>query len=121
MARITRAGADQPLALPWWAWLPRRRYRVIGAVDAADLIPEHLPRKGLVVVEDHSAPSWVAFDCPCNRRHRILLPLDRRRKTHWRLETKRFASLFPSVDSYEAGTRCHFWLRNGLVRWKRDD
>jgi hypothetical protein len=92
---------------------------VIGAVDAADLIPARLPKKGLVVVEDESGPSWVAFDCPCPRRHRLLVRLSTTHCPHWRLDTARYASLNPSVDSHDAGQRCHFWLTNGRIRWAR--
>jgi hypothetical protein len=117
MARIVRAATDAPLSLPWWSWLPRWRYRVIGSVDAADLVPDRLPRKGLVVVENHKGRAWVAFDCPCERRHRVLLPLDKHHRPHWRLDVGRFASLYPSVDSHEKGIRCHFWLTHGRIRW----
>ena len=54
MARVIRAPADESLSFPWWSWLPRRRFRVIGVVDAADLIPDRLPRKGMVVVENRN-------------------------------------------------------------------
>lgn len=120
MARVIQAPADGSLVLPWWSWLPRRRYRVVGSVDAADLVPDRLPRKAMVLVENSHGPAWVAFDCPCRRRHRLLLPLDERRRPHWRLTVACFASLYPSVDSHENGTRCHFVLRQGRVRWAKD-
>jgi hypothetical protein len=117
MARVIRAPADESLSFPWSSWLPRRRFRVIGVVDAADLIPDRLPRKGMVVVENRNGPTWVAFDCPCSRRHRLLLPLTKGQRRHWRLDSNRYASLHPSVDSHENGRRCHFWLKHGRIQW----
>src|SRR5450756_1039492 len=120
MARIRRAPPGELLSLPWWSWWPRRRYTVLGSVDAADLIPDRLPRRGLAVVEDSTGPSWVAFDCPCSRRHRLLIRLGATHHPHWLLDTSQHASLMPSVDSHDGGHRCHFWLTKGKIRWARD-
>jgi hypothetical protein len=88
-------------------------------VEAADLVPARLPRKALVVVEDREGPSWVAFDCPCRRRHRLLIRLAAGERPHWRLTGLQAPSLDPSVDSHDGEQRCHFWLINGKVWWVR--
>lgn len=103
--------------VPWHSWLPRRRYWVAGMVEAADEVPERLPRKALIVVERGGRPSWVAFDCPCSRCHRLLIPLSSRVSPHWRLSDSKRPSLAPSVDSTDGELRCHFWLKNGLIQW----
>jgi len=103
--------------LRWRDWRPRRRYAVVGAVEAADEIPDHLPRKVLVVVQGAAGPSWVAFDCPCRRRHRLLLPLGKGPGHRWNLNESKPPSLKPSVDSFDEGDRCHFFLTGGLIRW----
>jgi hypothetical protein len=86
---------------------------------AADLLPDRLPRKALVTVEGRTGPVWVAFDCPCRRRHRLLIPLRMDRSPHWFLTATQPPSLHPSVDSHDGGHRCHFWLTDGRIRWAR--
>jgi hypothetical protein len=101
----------------WWKWLPRRRYTIVCTAPAPDLIPERLPRKGLAVVDDGRGPSWIAFDCPCRLRHRILVSLSEHIRPCWQLTIKPRPSLSPSVDIMEGGRRCHFWLSDGTIRW----
>jgi Family of unknown function (DUF6527) len=103
--------------LHWWSWLPRRRYHIAARVEAADLVPVRLPRKALVIVESGADPSWVAFDCPCRRKHRLLIRLEAGDRPSWRLTGLRAPSLAPSIDSHDRGRRCHFWLVNGRVLW----
>lgn len=101
----------------WWQWFPRRRYAVVCTAAAADLIPSRLPRKGIAIVDGGSGPSWIAFDCPCQRRHRLLISLSEHIRPCWRLVSDRRPSLSPSVDVVEDGKRCHFWLRGGAIAW----
>ncbi len=103
--------------VPWHGWLPRRRYWIAGTVEAADEVPERLPRKAIIVVERSGRPSWLAFDCPCDRRHRLLIPLSTRVAPRWQLTQGKRPSLAPSVDSADAGRKCHFWLKNGMIQW----
>jgi Family of unknown function (DUF6527) len=117
---LTRALRERRGNFPWRTWLPHRRYHVAARVDAADLVPVRLPRKAMVVVEARGTPSWVAFDCPCRRRHRLLIRLAAGERLHWHLTQEQAPSLDPSVDSHEDGRRCHFWLTNGKVRWVRN-
>lgn len=112
-----RSKSSGPLSFPWWSWLPRRRYRVMRRVDAADLVPDRLPRKALVTVENDAGPAWVAFDCPCRGRHRLLIPLSMGRSPHWLLTGSKTPSLHPSVDSESEGKRCHFSLIDGRIHW----
>lgn len=98
-------------------WLPWRRWEVVAFVDAADEIPDVLPRYGAVVVGDRKLAKWVAFDCPCRRGHRIMLPLDPRQRTHWKLGVARRLTVSPSVDAHDGGHRCHYFMRDGRARW----
>lgn len=120
MARVKTPEASLEVRLPWRAWLPRRRYRVVATVEAADLVPDRLPRRGLVIVNGGRGPSWLAFDCPCGNRHRLLLSLNVSRRPHWRLDNPSRPSLQPSIDSGDGGRRCHFWLSGGRIRWVRE-
>jgi hypothetical protein len=117
--RLTRASRGDRRVLPWRSWLPHRRYHVAARVEAADLVPARLPRKAMVVVENRGVLAWVAFDCPCRRRHRLLIRLTVDERPYWRLTGLQPPSLQPSVDSRDEEQRCHFWLINGKVRWAR--
>ena len=102
-------------------WLPRRRYVVLGEVSAADEVPARLPRKGVVlVVPKPGHPTWASFDCPCRRRHRLLINVDSSRKPYWRVTSKPVFALVPSIDAHEDGIRCHFVMRAGRPRWAHD-
>lgn len=115
---MKRAPEGEPLVLSWWArHRPRRRHAVVGAVDAADLLPDPLPRKALVIVGTDKRPTWVGFVCPCERHHTLLLPLATSRTPHWVLRGDRRPTLHPSVDSHDGGQRCHFWLKDGRIQW----
>jgi Family of unknown function (DUF6527) len=61
--------------------------------------------------------SWIAFDCPCGRRHRIVLNLSPMRRPRWRVTVEAPLTIVPSIDSAEGRTRCHYWIRDGRVQW----
>ncbi len=102
----------------WSDWLPFpwRKWRVVGEVAAGDEIPQRLPPKGAILVGG-SHPTWLAFDCPCNRGHRIMVNLDRTRRPRWAVTTRTPLTLRPSVDGMTSVGRCHFVLREGNVIW----
>jgi len=102
---------------PWTVRLPWLRYFVAGEVAAADLVPERIPRRAVFVVRCSGKQAWLALDCPCSRRHRLLINLDPDRRPSWRMDTGRHLSLSPSVDVLDSGRRCHFSIRNGRVQW----
>ena len=105
------------LKFSWTQWIPFRPWRLAGLVDAADEVPDRLPSKAVVVVGSEDYPKWLAFDCPCGQNHRILIPLDKAKKPHWRVESHKRLSIFPSVDAMRAGVRCHYVIRNGRTKW----
>ena len=102
-----------------WGWLPwtRRKYRVSQVVDAADEVPQRLPRDTAVVVGTLEHPKWIAFNCPCSEQHRILLNLDPHRRPAWSLRSVKPLSLYPSIDYQGAVKRCHYIIRKGKVLW----
>jgi Family of unknown function (DUF6527) len=102
--------------LRWWHTLPRRKWRLVLLVDEADEVPERLPHNTAALVGPAEQPKWIAFDCPCRRRHRIMLNLDRRRLPAWSLVSQQPLTLSPSIDDYAMG-RCHFFLRQGRIKW----
>lgn len=103
--------------ITWRDWLPRRRWRVVAQVEAADEVPRRLPRRGAVVAGPDREPHWLVFDCPCRGGHRVMLNLDKRRRPSWALAERRPLTIRPSVDDHTAERRCHFLVREGRVRW----
>lgn len=93
------------------------RWHIALVVDAADEIPEHLPRSTAVLVGTRRRPKWLAFDCPCGRGHRVMLNLDARRKPRWRVLRDQELAIWPSIDWRDAGVRCHFVIDCGRVLW----
>jgi hypothetical protein len=104
----------------WWHWLPIPWWRIVAMVDAADEVPLRLPRKGAVLVGSRSRPKWLAFDCPCRNRHRVMITLDKARRPHWTIADGFLLNLSPSVDDRSAGWRCHYFIRRGRTHWARD-
>ena len=101
------------LRLPW------RRWRVVGQVDAADELPESLAPKDAVLIGTLEQPRWIAFDCPCRDRHRVMLNLDRSRRPTWRLVRADRLTIAPSVDELRQGVRCHYFVKAGRIEWVR--
>lgn len=107
------------LKFRWWQWLPFWRWRVVGVVDDADLVPDQLPRHAAVVVGSPSFAKWIVFDCACGSGHRIMLNLDGGRRPSWRVTEAKPLSITPSID-FDGARRCHYFIRNGRIEWARD-
>ncbi len=97
--------------------IPGRAWRIVTFVDAADEVPVRLPFKGVVIVGSLKQPKWIAFDCPCRKRHRIMISLDRRHVPHWKIANARKLTLYPSIDICDGHNRCHYFVRNGKTFW----
>jgi Family of unknown function (DUF6527) len=110
----------RPLTRLWNRLRYRRRYCVTRVVDAAAEIPSEIPTYGAVVVGSSKRPTWIAFDCPCCRGHRVMLNLDYRRYPYWTLAATRPISLRPSIDAMVDGRRCHYFVHRGKVHWIPD-
>lgn len=106
--------------LRWSEWLRRGRWKVVARVSEADEIPATIPAQGAVLVGSRGQAKWLAFDCPCGRGHRILLNLDSAHRPTWTVYDQRGLTVWPSIDSRQAGYRCHFLLDHGRVVWCRD-
>lgn len=108
---------DRLMPIRWWHWFPRRTWRVVGQVEAADRVPAKIPRNGIILSGPAEAPTWLAFDCPCRTGHRVLVNLDRRRRPYWSLVQRTPLSIWPSFDVLGTERRCHFVVRDGRVSW----
>ena len=103
--------------ISWWQWLPFFGWRIIGIVDSADEIPQRLPRNGAVLVGQRTHPKWIAFDCPCREKHRILLNTDKARSPYWSITINEQLTISPSIDYHDSKKRCHFFVRKGRIIW----
>ena len=110
-------------AIAWWRSLPLpwRRWRVIARVGAGDEIPDRLPHNGAVLVGPPGCATWVVFDCPCRRGHRLIVNLNKSRCPFWSIYSLKPLSIRPSIDDITPQRRCHFVLRNGRIRWAARD
>lgn len=114
------------------AWVPRLPARLIRArrrigqhtarypdvrqVHDVDDVPDSPHPRSLYLVRGKDGFKWVAFDCPCGRGHTVLLNVSAGSSWSVNLEGPR-VTLHPSVDRKDGAQRCHFFLREGRVRW----
>jgi len=108
------------MKIPWWQWLPFWRWRVVGRVEAADEVPDRLPRHAVAVVSDLGRAKWIVFDCPCRTGHRIMLNADPARRPHWTLHEVARLTISPSIDYRGSNRRCHYFVRSGRIDWAKD-
>jgi hypothetical protein len=110
------------LRIPWWQWWPLWSWRCVAIVGAADEVPERLPRRATVIVGSLNRVKWLAFDCPCAAKHRVLLNCDPERRPVWTIMFSYYGrlSIAPSVDQVQGGRRCHYFVRNGKTVWAKD-
>lgn len=101
----------------WWVPAPFRPVMVAGSVTSVSHLSERLPRRAAVLVLDGERMKWVAFDCPCNMGHRILVPLDSRVRPHWTVRNVHPFTLYPSIDAETDGRRCHYVIARGRIVW----
>jgi Family of unknown function (DUF6527) len=95
----------------------RPRIKRVVYLDSPTDVPDQIERQTLVVVGDRDFQKWAMLECPCGRGHRLAVSLQRGHRPSWRLTLSPAGpSLFPSIDSV-AARRCHFWIRDGRVRW----
>jgi len=98
-------------------------WTVVATVEAADEVPDQLPRKGAVVVGSAAWPKWLVFDCACGRGHRIMINLDKSRRPSWKIgvDDARRLSVHPSIDhDPKGGPRCHYFITRGQTVWAKD-
>lgn len=97
----------------WRRLRHRASYGRVVSVEGPDDLEAMAARFARAVVVTGTPTRWVAFDCPCGGGHQQMLPTG---QGGWRVAlSDGRATLNPSVDDREHG--CHFWLRDGDVRW----
>lgn len=105
----------------WIKWVAsrNRRWELAATVEAADEVPDQIPKRGVVLVGTQTHPRWLAFDCPCGTGHRIMLNTDRSRYPCWTVRHLSPMTVWPSIDDVTEKRRCHFWIHDGKTRWVR--
>jgi hypothetical protein len=98
-----------------WSW--PRRWKISSTVPSVLDVPERIRRRQAVLVGSDTHPKWLAFDCPCTERHRVVINLDRHNYPSWTVLTAAPLTLTPSVDETRRMRRCHYVIRRGRVRW----
>ena len=70
----------------------------------------------MYIVGDPS--KWLVMECPCGTGHRLSVNLATHAQPRWTVtETGGGVSVTPSLDVKQPSRRCHFWIREGRVRW----
>lgn len=96
------------------SYLPARSLIVING----DVLPERLPMRNLVLLNDGNEDWSIGFRCPCGcgRSVELLLIDEARPRWDYTLDPKGLPSLHPSVW-LKSGCKSHFWIINGRVEW----
>lgn len=101
----------------WLAELwPRPTFRRTKLYDSLPAVPDRLRKGTVAVIGGRAHPKWVAFDCPCPRRHRIVVPASGNGPRWTVTVARRRPTIRPSIDS-DDGERCHYFITRGHVRW----
>lgn len=98
---------------------PRRRWRITGLVADADLVPDKIPPRAVLLVGAEHHLKWIVFDCPCGS-GRIFLNASPSRP-RWKIQHRKPLTICPSIDLRHQGHRCHYLVRRGRIRWVRGD
>lgn len=101
----------------FWKRFRGPTWKIVDSVGAADEIPTDIPAYGAILVGTLRKPKWLAFDCPCNTGHRIMVTLDPRHRPHWKVTNAKKLTVWPSVDYRSSDRRCHYVMRRGRVLW----
>lgn len=93
--------------------------KVIRVTDRAELPDDLNPR--CIYVLGATTPKWALLDCPCGRGHTVELNLANPARARWKVSANNAGhpSIHPSID-YQGQPRCHYWLRDGRIRWVPD-
>ena len=83
--------------------------------------PENIKSGQILVVGDSKYQKWACFRCPGGCGESILLSLNHKRHPYWKvgLDWLGRPTLHPSIRQLNE-CRCHFWVRQGIVKWCSD-
>lgn len=94
----------------------RRRYQTEWVED----LPEDVQRDTVYVIGGRQHPFYAAVVCPRRACRQVIhLELSEQATKPWRLAEHQDGtiSLAPSVHVTGMSCRCHYWFREGHVRW----
>ena len=104
----------------WKKWRPGpAHFKSVKFVESMSEVPDET-NKDIYVVGSRAAPKWAVLECPCERKHRLQVPLMRSVHPHWTLSVRKGeASLSPSISVDNDPCTSHFWLRCNRIEWAR--
>jgi hypothetical protein len=87
-------------------------------VIEADMMPDVIPEKNLILLKDDGDDWSVGFKCPCGCGDILELMLLAGVKPRWDIEIdrKKRPTLTPSVWR-TSGCKSHFWVTKGKIIW----
>lgn len=104
--------------IDWWRrsrFSRSPRLSAVRHVSTRSEVPDPLPRRVVVIVGFPA--KWAIMSCPCGTDHSIDLNLANVGGPLWSVEGAPKPNIVPSIDVQDPVGRCHFWLRDGRVRW----
>jgi len=83
--------------------------------------PNQLPEGVVVVVKDEEHEKWACLRCPGGCGEKIQLSLNPQRRPRWSVVQNRLdrPTITPSIRMTNK-CACHFWVREGKVKWCAD-
>ena len=107
-------------------WLRRAWQRLLAAITSdrklivieGDSLPEHLPRRDLILARESGEDWCVGLRCPCGCGKRLEMMVLEAVRPRWDvvMDERCRPTLHPSVWVRE-GCRSHFWIRRGKIIW----
>lgn len=94
----------------------RRRYRTEWVED----LPDDVQRETVYIIGGRRDPFYAAIVCPRRACRQVVhLDLSHQVKKRWRLSEHQDGSisLRPSVHVTGMRCKCHYWFREGRIRW----
>lgn len=81
-------------------------------------IPESIPERKILVVDEGNLPDSLVFKCPCGCHSTIILNLLKDAKPCWNYQINKRGeiSILPSIWR-KIGCRSHFFVKEGRIIW----
>lgn len=96
-------------------------FSTIKIVNSRSLVPDDSGRT-IYIVGSKKFPKWALFNCPCNQKHQLCVPLMNSVSPHWIIKIRhKKVTLSPSIYVNRDPCSSHFWLRENQIVWAKWD
>lgn len=84
-------------------------------------LPEKLDKKKVYLIGKQESPWLAVMACPCNCNATLHMNLRKSQRPCWtvNIDKNGAVSFSPSLWKKD-GCKCHFFLKNGLIKWVRE-